>query len=119
MNMTLGRGGAIGRRFVAAAFIAAVALAGCASTEPSYVPTDAQSGAVDTGTYPNLNIPPHRAAEAMTPEDAAAVTATVDGARARQAAAGRGAGTKGDPMALKRIAAQHGDDTLAAISAQQ
>ena len=119
MNMTIRRGGAIGRLFVAAALIGAAALAGCASTEPTFAPVGPQSGAADTGTYPNLNIPPQRAADAMTPDDAAAVTATVNGARGRQAASGRGAGTQGDPKALKRLAAQHGDDTLAAIAAQE
>ena len=119
MNMTICRGGAIGRRFALALSLGAAALAGCASTEPGYGPIGPQTGAIDTGTYPNLNVPPERAAETMTPEDAAAISAAVGGARGRQAASGRGAGTKGDPQELKRIAAQHGDETLAAIAAQQ
>jgi hypothetical protein len=118
MNMTICWGGAIGRRFALALSLGAV-LAGCASTEQAVAPIGPQNGAVDTGTFPNLNVPPTRAAETMTADDAAALSAAVGGARSRQAASGRGAGTKGDPQELKRIAAQHGDETLAAIGAQQ
>ena len=53
------------------------ALAGCASSDPALSPIGPQTGAVDTGTYPNLNVPPERAADTMTPEDAAALSASV------------------------------------------
>lgn len=119
MNMTIRRGGAIGRRFAVVLSLGMAASAGCSSTDPAFAPIGPQAGAMDTGTYPNLNVPPQRAAESMTPEDAAALSAKVGGARSRQAASGRGAGTRGDPQALKRLAAQHGDDALAAIAAQE
>jgi hypothetical protein len=106
MNMTNRWNGAISRQLAAAVIASSATLSGCASTEqPGIAP---QAGALDTGTYPNLNVPPERAAETMTAEDASALAAQVDG---------RGAGTKGDPQMLKRLAAQHGDDTLAAINA--
>jgi hypothetical protein len=115
MNMTNRWNGAISRQLAAAVIAGSATLSGCASTEqPGIAP---QAGALDTGTYPNLNVPPERAAETMTAEDASSLAAQVDGARGRQAASGRGAGTKGDPQMLKRLAAQHGDDTLAAINA--
>ncbi len=119
MNMTIRWDGSISRRLGVALIACSAALAGCASTTEPTPAIAPQAGALDTGTYPNLNIPPERAAETMTAEDAAALAARVEGAKSRQAASGRGAGTKGDPRMLKRLAAQHGDDTLAAISGQQ
>jgi hypothetical protein len=77
-----------------------------------------QSGAIDTGTYPNLNVPPQVAAKPLSEDDKARLTSRIASAKSRQSASGRGAGTKGDPARIQKLAEEHGADTLEAIQAQ-
>jgi hypothetical protein len=106
------------RPWLAAAVLAAAALAGCASDD-AMQPAGSQSsfadGAIDTGTFPNLNIPPKVANEQISPEQKAARIAELSAAQQRQSAGGA-AGVPGeDPVLLKKIAATHGEDTLKQI----
>jgi hypothetical protein len=124
MNMTNdGKFFALGispRRVVAAtALTAAVFAAGCMSSEPEGMPIAGQQGAIDTGTYPNLNVPPQVAAEPLTADEAASLKSRVDGARARQAAGRKGTATTSDPTVLRKVAATHGEDTLKKIETAQ
>jgi hypothetical protein len=94
-------------------------LAGCASGPGAVsVPLAPQRGPINTGTYPNLNVPPEVAGPAMTDEDKARIEGRVQSAQARQSRSGRGGGTVGDPAALQKLAGSHGPDTLKAISEQ-
>lgn len=108
------------RRGIASAALAALlaVAAGCASGPEPAMPSGPQTGAVDTGTYPNLNVPPEAAAAPISDEDKTGLTGRLAGAKARQAAAGRGAGAKSDPAYLERLARDHGEDTLKAIAAE-
>ena len=109
--------------FVGAAVAVALALAGCASSgsdaRPAVTPavseTSMTGGAVDTGTFPNLNIPPKTANTQITPEEKATRIAELNDAKQRQAAAGAGGVPIEDPLLLKKKAATHGDETLKAI----
>ncbi|MEQ1952467.1 hypothetical protein [Mesorhizobium sp. CN2-181] len=82
------------------------------------MPIVSQGGAMDTGTYPNLNVPPEVAAKPLSEGDKANLTGRIASAQSRQAASGRGAGTKGDPVRLRKLAEQQGAETLDAIKAQ-
>ena len=124
MNMTnhrkfLGLGISSRRYFTAAALASALLAAGCMSSEPEGMPIAGQQGAIDTGTYPNLNVPPQVAAEQMSPEEAAALKGRVDSARARQGARSRGTVASSDPALLRKVAATHGPDTLKKIESAQ
>lgn len=95
----------------------ATLLGGCASSQTSAA-TPSGPGPIDTGTYPNLNVPPEVAATPLTDEDKDRLNGRIDTAHSRQAAAGAGAGTKGDPAHLQKLAEDHGAETLKAIDAQ-
>jgi len=77
------------------------------------------AGPKDTGTFPNLNIPPQVAADQITDDEKAAETsdlrATQQGAATTAAGLGQGM-TK--PALLRKIAAQHAADALKKIDAQ-
>ncbi|MBA1144286.1 hypothetical protein [Mesorhizobium neociceri] len=74
-------------------------------------------GAQDTGSYPNLNIPPQVAAKQLTPEES---KAKLDQLKAeQQAQAGKGGGVQSaSPAALNSLAKNHGNDTLKQIEAK-
>jgi hypothetical protein len=57
---------------------AVLAASGCSTSVDEAMPV---SGAIDTGTYPNLNIPPKAATRQFTPEESAAKLASL---RAKQ-----------------------------------
>ena len=94
------------------------ALSGCMSAPETAAPTEPPQGALNTGTYPNLNIPPRSAAPPISDDDRAQINARIGAAQGRQSAAGHGAGTAGDPETLKRLAERHGQDALDAIAGQ-
>ncbi|MBX3570400.1 MAG: hypothetical protein KF914_20225 [Rhizobiaceae bacterium] len=102
---------------VGALALTVVILPGCMSSVPQAVaPTEPPQGALNTGTYPNLNIPPQSAAAPISEDDKARIESRLGGAQQRQSASGRGAGTRGNPLILQQLAARHGDDTLDAIA---
>ncbi|WP_237684121.1 hypothetical protein [Pseudaminobacter soli (ex Zhang et al. 2022)] len=82
------------------------------------MPVAPQRGPIDTGTYPNLNVPPEVAAPVLTEEEKAGLAARVESARARQSGSGRGSATTGNSARLKKLAESHGPDTLNEIEAQ-
>ena len=77
------------------------------------------AGPKDTGTFPNLNIPPQVAADQITDDEKAAETtdlrATQQGAATTAAGLGQG---MTNPALLRKIAAQHAADALKKINAQ-
>lgn len=89
-------------------------LAGCAGAPVTPTP-----GAVDTGTFPNLNIKPQSAAVQISPAEKASAFGQLGAAKNAQAAAGATAAPPTDPLLLKKIASKHGDDTLKQIAGQQ
>lgn len=100
-------------------------LGGCASSTmedaaptavaPALSETAMAGGAKDTGTFPNLNIPPQVANQQITPEVKAERIAELNAAQQRQGARGSGGGATQNPVILKKIADTHGDETLKAI----
>jgi len=95
-----------------AALLAAMfAMAACTT------PDDPASGAANTGTYPNLNIKPGTATTQLSQEERDAAVASLKGASAGQAAAGKGAGTTASEAELRQLGATHSDQTLKEICA--
>ena len=96
-----------------------VAAAGCTSTSTRIEDAAPQSATVtgpkDTGSYPNLNIPPQQAAAQFTDADKNAKLAAL---QADQAAANTAAGSRTgapDSAELDRLAKTHASDTLKQI----
>jgi len=89
---------------------ALLVLSACASPRPSTT-----TGAIDTGTFPNLNVPPQTAAAQITPDEKAALLGELGAARNAQAAAASGATSTANPALLKKLAARHGQDALEEI----
>lgn len=87
--------------------------AGCqqARNDPS------ASGALDTGTYPNLNVKPGVANQQLSAEETAAAKAELAGTAA--ANAGRNPAVPRDEAYLKRLAAQHDKEALRKIEEGQ
>jgi hypothetical protein len=111
--------GSIGRLAVVAALLCAPLLTGgCSSTSMnSPGPTGAAEGPKDTGSYPNLNIPPQAAAKQLTKEETAANLAQLKADQQGQRAKGGGAKPV-NQAALNSLAKTHGEDTLKQIEAK-
>ena len=100
-------------------FALAGALAGCANmTGPLFEAPPGQVGAIDTGTYPNLNIAPRVAASQLSAEEKAARTARLASAQSGQTRSGPGAPVRSEAD-LRRLASDGGRSTLEAIEGPQ
>jgi hypothetical protein len=75
------------------------------------------TGALDTGTYPNLNVKPGVANQQLSAEETAAAKAELAGSAA--ANAGRNSGVPRDEAYLKWLAAQHDKEALKKIEEAQ
>jgi hypothetical protein len=100
------------------AAIVLLTVAGCSSTNmEGAAPAASLEGPKDTGTYPNLNIPPQVAAEQFTEAERNANLA-------RLRADGQAQGSKGGAVkvansaALNTLARKHGADALKQIEAK-
>lgn len=88
---------------------ALIVVGGCVSASLE----DAVPGARNTGTYPNLNIPPQAETEQLTDEEAASRLAALQSQRAQQKAQPADQSSEVDRLeALKRT---HAEKTLEAI----
>lgn len=99
----------------------AAAQRGTASASATAAATPAEAHeARNTGTYPNLNIPPQTANAQITDEEKAAETEALRATQQRTAstAAKLGKGVA-DPVVLRKLAAEHADAALKKIEAQQ
>jgi hypothetical protein len=78
------------------------------------------AGPKNTGTYPNLNVPPQVANDQITDDEKTAQTSSL---RATQQSTAAGAANLGkgvaDPVLLRKLAAGHADEALKKIQAQQ
>jgi hypothetical protein len=125
MTKRIGGAGSFSRLHGVAGFCLAAAalmqLSGCAGTPDiasSAAPSGLSSGQpADTGTFPNLNIPPQSAAAQITPTEKAEKFSELKAVQAAQTAP-RGAATTASQAQLKKIAATHAADTLAEIEGQ-
>ncbi|WP_292495882.1 hypothetical protein [Mesorhizobium sp.] len=89
---------------------------GCTSTSTNNVaPTALTEGPKDTGSYPNLNIPPQVAAKQFTKEETAANLAKLKAEQQAQNAKGGSVKAPTNSAALKTLAKTHGGDTLKQI----
>ena len=88
-------------------------LTGCGDPLRTTVP-----GAINTGTFPNLNIAPKSAAAPITDTEKSAMFGQIGAAQGSQAVAGSSSPPPSDPALLKKIATEHGDETLKAIEAK-
>ncbi len=85
------------------------AMSGCTSTSLE----DAVPGARNTGTYPNLNIPPQAETEQLTDEEAAERLAALQSRRDAQKSQSSSTRTQTDR--LLRLKRTHADETLEEI----
>lgn len=97
--------------------VALLAAGGCANTsmEDAAPQSATVTGPKDTGSYPNLNIPPQQAAEQFTEADK---NAKLTRLKAEQTAANAGSGSTGgtpDAAELDKLAKTHASDTLKQI----
>lgn len=89
--------------------------AGCSSTNSGGpVPMASDAGPKDTGTFPNLNIPPKVAAQQFTPAERDAKLAELKADKSRQAPRGGTPKVTGQG-AMTDLAKQHGPETLKQI----
>ena len=109
--------GSICRLTAASALLCALlAAGGCTSTSTnSSAPTAMTEGPKDTGSYPNLNIPPKAAAKQLTKEETAASLAQLKAEQQAQLSKGGGTAKPANQSALTTLAKTHGDDTLKQI----
>ena len=95
--------------------IVLVGIAGCSSTNTSGpVPMAENAGPKDTGTFPNLNIPPQVANKQFTEAERNAKLAELKADKSGQGAK-RGGGSVNDQAALTDLAKKHGPQTLKQI----
>lgn len=100
-----------------AAGLAALLLlsAGCARAPE---PAPLAAGAINTGTYPNLNVLPPVAAVQLSAQDQAASRTELSAAQARQGAAGGAGGISPENQARLQRAQASQQETLTAIGGQ-
>ncbi len=119
-DMTFGKGGRLFPGIGAAALLAA-ALFGtaCSSTTVEDVPAaeGRSGGPVDTGTFPNLNIPPQAATAQFTENESQAKLAQL---RALQQNQSRGASVESPEILRKRlqVSQDEQDETLKIIEGE-
>lgn len=119
------------RIVAAAAMLAALAVGGCAGVSiEDAVPTSAVPAAAgpvgtgpsaprDTGSFPNLNVPPQSAAEQISTEERATTVQSLRDAQASQeAAAASVTASPDDTERLRRLGATHAADTLRQIEGE-
>jgi hypothetical protein len=97
---------------IALSLVLGVVTAGCASREPAAV---GQAGARNTGTFPNLNVPPKTAAEQLSSEQTSADTAALKAAGEANAAQATSPSGQTDPATLRKLGATHAEEALKAI----
>ncbi|UVK41599.1 hypothetical protein LHFGNBLO_003607 [Mesorhizobium sp. AR10] len=97
---------------------ALLAVGGCTSSnKEGAAPVALVAGAQDTGSYPNLNIPPQVAAQQLTDEERNTKLAQLKADQQAQLGKG-GRTTATNPAALNTLAKNHGDETLKQIEAK-
>ncbi|WP_342215755.1 hypothetical protein [Mesorhizobium sp. 113-3-9] len=95
--------------------IVLVGIAGCSSANTSGpVPMAENAGPKDTGTFPNLNIPPQVANKQFTEAERNAKLAELKADKGGQGAKS-GGGSVTDQAALTDLAKKHGPQTLKQI----
>jgi hypothetical protein len=104
-----------GAAAVAIAATAIFALSACTSTSVQQSAASAQRGPINTGTFPNLNIPPQVAAKQFTPEEQQAKMAELTALRGQTTAAVAAPTGTTDPAALRKLAQTHADEALKEI----
>ena len=111
------RPGSICRMAVVAGLVGVLLPAGgCTSTGTNNAaPTALAEGPKDTGSYPNLNVPPPVAAKQLTKEETAANLAQLKAEEQAQVAKGGSVKAPANAAALNKLAKTHGDDTLKQI----
>ncbi|MDX8537241.1 hypothetical protein [Mesorhizobium abyssinicae] len=93
-----------------------LAAGGCSTSNTSNTaPVAGVEGPKDTGSYPNLNIPPQVAAKQLTKEETDAKLAQLKGEQQAQLAKSGGGGQTASPAALNSLAKNHGDQALKQI----
>jgi len=98
---------------------AALAAGGCStSNTANTAPVAGVEGPKDTGSYPNLNIPPQVAAKQLTKEETDAKLAQLKGEQQAQLSKGGGGGQTASPASLNSLAKNHGDQALKQIEAK-
>lgn len=98
------------------AAIVLLGIAGCSSTNTTApVPMAENAGPKDTGTFPNLNIPPKVANKQLTQAETNAKLAELKADGNAQGAKSGGAAAVANQAALADLATKHGPQTLKQI----
>ena len=98
---------------------AALAAGGCStSNTANTAPVAGVEGPKDTGSYPNLNIPPQVAAKQLTKEETAANLAQLKAEEQTQIAKAGSVKPPANAAALNTLAKTHGNATLKQIEAK-
>ncbi|SIT59844.1 conserved hypothetical protein [Mesorhizobium prunaredense] len=109
----------IGRFYRTGAAVVFLAIAGCSSTNiEGATPVAATDGPKNTGSYPNLNIPPQAAAEQFTEAEKNAKLAQLKAEAQAQGSKGGAVKVANPAAALNTLAKQHGADALKEIEAK-
>ena len=97
-----------------AVVVAAGLMSGCASSavEPAVAGV---RGPVNTGTFPNLNIPPAQAAAQLTPSETSAHVAALQTAAQQHEASIAIPSGQTDPALLRKLAQSHAGEALKEI----
>jgi hypothetical protein len=103
----------LGRHFLSSMIVGAV-LVGCAA-RPAETTTVGARGPVNTGTFPNLNLPPKKAADQLSGDQTAADIAALQAAGGQNASIAAVPSGQADPATLKKLGETHAADTLKAI----
>lgn len=75
----------------------------------------ANPGAMNTGTFPNLNVPPKPAADQLSGEQTTSDIAALKASGSKNASAASVPSGQADPAALRKLGETHAADTLKSI----
>jgi hypothetical protein len=102
-----------------AVMAAIAALSACASSDSATSQSaSAERKGINTGTFPNLNVPPKVAAEQITPEEKAAKLAQLKAEKQQLTAEGTTAKPTTSAADLKKLAQGHAQDALKQIEGE-
>jgi hypothetical protein len=124
MTYSIGAAGFPGLRvfWLAGALAALVTAGGCSTSGAGNAPTSREAlaaGPQDSGSFPNLNIPPRSAATQLTADETKAKLSQLKDTQTVAQSGPSAPSTGASDAQLKSLAANHGKDTLQQIEGQQ
>jgi len=118
--MAHGKGAWFFSGMAVAAVAATLSLAGCTTPVEDVAVGQGRSGQpVDTGTYPNLNIPRQAAATQLTDDETKAKLASLNAAQSRQGPAAGGSTASAEERRRLQLSQDEQAETLKVIEGQK